>query len=99
MAELIIGLGRPRKSLASDIAKSIPSPSKLRKQQAMESVDESDDGGGDSAAESAFDVFSEAVKRGDSKAGVKAFKLMSKLCFDEYEANEDDEDDDEQDED
>lgn len=89
MAELVIGFGKS-KSLAEDIAKKIPPPGKLRKQKAME---ESDDEGGSAAAEAAFEAFAEALSSGDGKAGVKAFRLMSRLCEHGAEEVEEDEED------
>lgn len=77
-----------KKSLADDIASKIPPPGKLRKQKAMEG----DDDEASAAAESAFEAFAEAVSAGDTKAGVKAFRVLQRLCEHGGEEMEDDED-------
>lgn len=91
MAEVVLAFGGPKKSLASDIAKSIPAPGKLRKQQAMKGEEEDD--GGNSAAEAAFEALAEAIKTDDAKAGAKAFKLLCRLSASEGEMVEDEDED------
>ena len=91
MPGLVIEFGKKKKSsLADEIASKIPSPSKLRKSASMSDESE-DDGSGNAAAEAAFDAFCEAVKRGDSKAGVKAFKLLDSLTEEDEDQEEVDE--------
>lgn len=82
------------KSLASKIASKLPPPGKLRKQKAMDGMDEEGDESS-AAAESAFEAFAEAVSAGDAKAGVKAFRLMQRLCEHDEEMSEEEDEDEE----
>lgn len=93
MPGLVIEFGQKKKgSLADEIASKIPNPSKLRKSAAMQDSGDEEDSG-NAAAESALEAFWEAQRKGDAKAGVRAFKLLDSLACGEDEDETQDEED------